>query len=60
MKGSKRDAKDKSGKTPVQMIGESLPDTLKADLKAMLKTPSYWECFMIKAPLTPLKPNHKT
>jgi len=26
----------------------------------MLKVPKYIECFMIKTPMVPLKPNHKT
>lgn len=31
-----------------------------AELQQMLKVPRYIECFMIKTPMVPLKPNHKT
>lgn len=30
------------------------------ELRQMLKVPKYIECFMIKTPMVPLKPNHKT
>lgn len=60
MKGAKRDAKDKDGKIPADYISDNLPDTLRRDLKNMLAKPRFIECLMVKTPLVPLKPNHKT
>ena len=42
------------------MVSEELPDHIINELKQMLKVPRYIECFMIKTPMVPLKPNHKT
>lgn len=42
------------------MISDDLPDQMIKELQQMLKVPKYIECFMIKTPMVPLKPNHKT
>ena len=33
---------------------------MRAELESMLKEPFYFECFMPKTPLMPLRQNHKT
>mmetsp|Transcript_18520 Transcript_18520/g.17615 ORF Transcript_18520/g.17615 Transcript_18520/m.17615 type:complete len:110 (+) Transcript_18520:1177-1506(+) len=42
------------------MVQDHLQDSMKEELESILKEPTYCECFMIKTPLIPLKPNHKT
>mgnify|MGYP006950260717 CR=1 FL=1 len=42
------------------MIKDNLPDSMKNDLRSMLKNPHYIECFMVKTPMVPLRQNHKT
>lgn len=60
LKGANRQATDLEGKTAVDMIGKDVPEGTRLDIENMLTPPSYLECLMIKTPLTPLKPNHKT
>lgn len=42
------------------MISGNLPETLKNDLKSMLKEPWFYECMMIKAPIIKMEKNHRT
>lgn len=60
LKGANRDSKDLDGRTPAMVIGTSVPESTRLEMETMLARPSYWECLMIKTPLVPLKPNHKT
>eukprot|EP00351_Strombidinopsis_sp_SopsisLIS2011_P000725 CAMPEP_0116873286 /NCGR_PEP_ID=MMETSP0463-20121206/4317_1 /TAXON_ID=181622 /ORGANISM="Strombidinopsis sp, Strain SopsisLIS2011" /LENGTH=96 /DNA_ID=CAMNT_0004514917 /DNA_START=1034 /DNA_END=1324 /DNA_ORIENTATION=- len=60
LKGADRDAVDGNNATCNDMVGENWPEYLREDLFSMLKHPSYLECMMVKTPLIPLKPNHKT
>ena len=70
LKGADREATDNDGRTAAQVIGTTVPENTRLDLEQMLVSfynsitikarPSYWECLMIKTPLVPLKPNHKT
>ena len=60
LKGAERLATDLENRTAVEMIGPSVAENTRLDIESMLAPPSYLECLMIKTPLTPLKPNHKT
>jgi hypothetical protein len=60
LKGADRNAVDNENRTAAMMIGPTVPESTRLDLESMLAPPSYWECLMIKTPLIPLKPNHKT
>jgi ankyrin repeat protein len=60
LKGAERLATDLENRTAVEMIGPGVAENTRLDIESMLAPPSYLECLMIKTPLTPLKPNHKT
>lgn len=63
LKGADRDAVDSKGNNCIYMVENGSKPLSRAnenDLKNMLQHPAYLECFMVKTPLVPLKPNHKT
>ena len=60
LKGSKRSATNKAGQTSIEMIKPELEENLKAELNQMLQEPVYFECFMRRVPLVPIRPNHRT
>mmetsp|Transcript_44323 Transcript_44323/g.43016 ORF Transcript_44323/g.43016 Transcript_44323/m.43016 type:complete len:128 (-) Transcript_44323:135-518(-) len=60
LKGANRTSKDNKEKSPTDVISDSLDDHLRYELISILKEPSYFEFFMVKAPLKPLKPSPKT
>ena len=59
MKGADRDAKDNENKSCKELVDVE-DDNLRMDLLQMLEHPKYVECLMVRTPLIPLKPNHKT
>jgi hypothetical protein len=60
LKGANRESIDNEDRTAAMVIGGGVPENTRNELEVMLARPSYWECLMIKTPLVPLKPNHKT
>jgi hypothetical protein len=51
IRGCSRDARDKNGRRPVDLIDQVSIPSLAAELKQMLKPPKGCACFMIKTPL---------
>jgi hypothetical protein len=62
LRGANRYTKDFKGKTPLDSVKEKSDDKLphKVELLKCLEKQSYWECLMLRVPLTPLSKNHKT
>ena len=60
LKGAKRSAVNNAGMTCIEMIKPETNEPLTNELTSMLKEPIYFECFMRRVPLVPIKPNHKT
>jgi ankyrin repeat protein len=51
IRGCSRDARDKNGRRPVDLIDQISIPSLADELKSMLKPPKGCSCFMIKTPL---------
>jgi hypothetical protein len=60
LRGANRDAEDKKGKKPVDLIPKDLDDNLHDELEQYLGDQKYCECLMLRVPLIPLRKNHKT
>jgi ankyrin repeat protein len=60
LKGANRDATDKKGKMPIDMIPPNLEENLIEELETYLGDQKYCECLMLTVPLIPLKRNVKT
>jgi palmitoyltransferase len=60
IRGANRNATSNQGKTPLDLIPTLLPDRLQEELRQNLSQTSYCECLMIRVPLVPLRPNHRT
>ena len=60
LKGASRSTKDNSGNKAINVIDKNLSKELRSELKAMLKTPTYCECCMVKFPIVPLQKNIRT
>lgn len=60
LKGAKRSAVNNEGQRSIELVRESLPENMKAELIQMLEEPKYIECFMVKTPMVKLRRNHKT
>lgn len=51
IRGASRDAKDKQGRKPVELLEQVTNPVLQNELRHMLKKPRVCSCFMIKTPL---------
>lgn len=62
LRGANRYTQDFKGKTPFDSVREKSNEECshKVELMNCLEKQSYWECLMLRVPLTPLSKNHKT
>jgi hypothetical protein len=60
VRGSKRDALDKNGRRPVDLIDQINDEALQNELRQMLKEPRVIACCMVKTPLKLMRKSAST
>lgn len=60
VRGARRDAKDKTGRLPVDLLDQINDDIIRQELRQMLKEPKVCACFMVKTPLKLMRKSMST
>lgn len=60
VRGARRDAKDKTGRLPVDLLDQINDDIIRQELRQMLKEPKVCSCFMVKTPLKLMRKSMST